>query len=130
MSKVTNKQLAQTILNQLQAGQASQQVVDRLAAYIVYERRSKDAESITRIIAEMLQSQSGQVELDVTTVNDLSAEMILTIKKLFSSEGSSLILNHKKDSTLIGGVLVEAPGKRLDLTVRRRLQRLRTMGVN
>lgn len=129
MSKVTNKQLAQTVLSQLKAGQTSQQVVEQLAAFVVHERRSKDAESIARAVAELLQKESGQVELDVTTTHALSSEVAATIKTLFANEGKNIIINHKTDSSVIGGVLVEAPGKRLDLTVRRRLQRLRNMGV-
>ena len=129
MSKVTNKQLAETVLSQLTAGKTRAQVVEMLAAYVVHERRTKDTESVVRAISDLLQTQKGHVELDVTTVHALGVETADMIKTMFSSEGKEVIINHKTDSSVIGGVLVEAPGKRLDLTVRRRLQRLRETGV-
>ncbi len=129
MSKVSNRQLAKTVLQSLENGQTTASVVEQLAAYLVLQRRTKDAEAVIRSISDQLVLDRGHVELQVTTAQELSAELAKQIKQLFAGEGREIEINHTKDSSVIGGVLVELPGKRLDLTVRRRLQRLKQMGV-
>lgn len=125
MSKITNNQIAETVLSQLNSGQSIDTVMARLAAYLVSERRTKDADSIARILSDMLQRTDGHLELQVTTAYDLSDDLVKTIKSMFNGQAKDIVINHKIDKAVIGGALVEAPGLRLDLTVRRRLQQLK-----
>lgn len=129
MSAITNRQLAEVVLQNLEQGHAKDVVVQQLAAYLVQQRRTKDADAIMRIVLEQRTTRLGKVELQVTTAHELSDALAQEIKDIFVNEGSDISINHVKDSSVIGGVLVELPGKRLDLTVRRRLQRLKETGV-
>ena len=124
MSKIANSQIAEIVLAQLQAGESTDTVMTRLAAYLVQQRRTKDADSIARSLENMLQNSGGHLELQVTTARELSAELSTAIKSLFTNQSKDIVINHKVDKAVIGGALVEAPGQRLDLTVRRRLQQL------
>jgi F0F1-type ATP synthase delta subunit len=69
------------------------------------------------------------VELKVTTSRGLEARLQQHITELFKGDAKNVIINQEHDPTVIGGVLVETDDKRLDLTVRRQLQRLKEMGV-
>ncbi len=129
MSTITNRQLADVVLQNLEQGLATAVIVQQLAAYLVQQRRTKDAEAIMRIVLEQRTVRHGKVELQVTTAHELSDALSQAIKSIFANEGNNISINHVKDPSVIGGVLVELPGKRLDLTVRRRLQRLKETGV-
>lgn len=124
MSKIANSQIAEIVLAQLQAGESTDTVMTRLAAYLVQQRRTKDADYIARSLENMLQNSGGHLELQVTTARELSVELSTAIKSLFTNQSKDIVINHKVDKAVIGGALVEAPGQRLDLTVRRRLQQL------
>ncbi len=126
--KVTNREIAQAVLNDLQAGKSSQTVVTSLAAYLVHERRSRDADAIVRDL-DRLQCLRGKVELEAVTVSGLSAELKQTITKLFQKDGQDITVHETHDPSVLGGVLVESGEERLDLTLRRQIQRLKGVRV-
>lgn len=126
--KISNRHIAQAVLIDIQSGKDTSAVVASLAAYLVAERRSKDAEAVGRELERLL-GANGQVELNVTTAHGLSAELKETVTKMFSEGSSKVIINEQQDPAVLGGVLVESGEKRLDLTVRRQIQRLKGVRV-
>ena len=127
--KTTNRTLARATLSAIKAGKSVDQTMRSLAAYLISERRSKDADAIMRDISGLLLTDYQQLELSVTTVNGLADSLRQHIEDLFKTQAKHIIINQEHDPTVIGGVLVETGDQRLDLTVRRQLQRLKEMGV-
>lgn len=125
---ITNKMLAEAVLYRLNEGATMSTVAKELAAYVVSARRTKDVDAVLRQ-AIRLQANDGNVELTVTTAHGLGADVRTQIEKLFAADAKQVIMNEKQDSAVLGGVLVESAEQRLDLTIRRQLQRLKGMGV-
>lgn len=127
--KISNQTIAHSVLAQLESGKTEQQVVASLAAYLVAERRSKDADAILRQVERALTVRNNQVELRITSAHGLTQDLKEQLGKQFVQSGQKVIINEVQDPAVVGGVLVESSEKRLDLTVRRQLQRLKEMGV-
>ena len=127
--KVTNRQLAETLLAEISSGKSAKAATSSLVAYLVTERRTKDADAIIREVGGLLQSRQGQIELDVTTAHGLSSEIRQQIQDLFGQEAKNIIINEQQDPAVLGGVLVESNEQRLDLTVRRQIERLKGVSV-
>ncbi len=127
--KVTNRELAESVLTDLRSGKSSQQVARSLAAYFISERRTKDADAVVREIDRLLRQQ-GVVELEVTSVAGVSSDIKAELSRLFTTDDKQTISVHEThDPTVLGGVLVESGDQRLDLTVRRQIQRLKGVRV-
>lgn len=127
--RVTNRELAQSIVQNLQSGISAAQVAQSLAAYLIVERRTKDADAIIREI-DRLQRRRGVVELEVTSVRGISKELKAALTTMFNSDNKQTVKVHEThDPTVLGGVLVESGEQRLDLTIRRQIQRLKGVRV-
>ncbi len=131
MSKITNRQLAHVAVNELQKGASKAKVSRSLANFLVAERRSKDLDSVVRLIEDEMQRQTGATEVQVISARNLSETVKKQVLGLFksASKAEHIVVNEVIDPQVIGGVLVESPDHRLDLTVRRQLQRLKEMGA-
>ncbi len=127
--KLSNRQIADAIVDQLMAGKAHAGIAASAAAYLVSERRSKDIDGVMRQVERLLESQHGQREVTVTSAHSLSGVQKKEIEAIFSGKAKNVILNEIIDPHVIGGVKVESNAERLDLTIRRRLQRLKEMGA-
>jgi len=73
---------------------------------------------IVRSIEDELAAR-GTVVAHVQSARPLSNEMKEAIQRLLNA--STVHLNEEVDPALIGGIRIEAPGKRLDATVKRKI---------
>lgn len=124
--KLSRRVLARHIAAELQAGKSKKAVVEALAAYVVEHRLHSQLDLILADVAANL-AALGHIEAAVTTARPLTAELkeALTdyVKRI---EGASdVTLNESVDPTLLGGVIVETPGKRFDASIATKLKRLR-----
>lgn len=124
--KLSRRVLARHVAAQLQSGKDRKAVVQALAAYVVENRLHSQLELILADIAANL-AALGHIEATVTTAHPLNAELkkelIDYVKRI---EGvSDITLNESVDPTLLGGVIVETPGKRFDASIATKLKRLR-----
>lgn len=126
--RYTNNTIARAVLTALEKGQSVQEVATSLAALLVDERRTKDAEAIMREVERQLTAH-GTLELQVTTAHGLSDGLRQEIADLFKDRADHITVNEQQDPSVLGGVLVESNEERLDLTVRRQLQRLKGVKV-
>lgn len=125
--KLSRRVLARYIATELQSGKNRKEVVNLLAAYIVEHRLHGQLELILADIATNL-ATLGHVEATVTTArpltDELRTELLDYVKRV---EGSSdITLNESVDPSLLGGVVIETPGKRFDASVATKLKRLRS----
>lgn len=124
--KLSRRVLARHVAAELQAGKNRKDVVQSLAAYIIEHRLHGQLELILADVAANL-AALGHIEATVTTArpltDDLRKELLVYVERV---EGSSdITLNESVDPSLLGGVIVETPGKRFDASVSTKLKRLR-----
>lgn len=122
MTKPSKQELAQIILD-LSSKVPQNRVAKSLASYLQQEKRTSELDAIMREAKFLRQKQLGVVEADVTTAFPISKSVELKIKKIL---GSKTLLNETIDKNVIGGVRVETNDHVLDLTVRNRLNQLKS----
>lgn len=116
--RISRRKLADYIVNRIERGDEVGAVVEELAAYLIDTRRTREAMLIVRSIEDELAAR-GTVVAHVQSARPLSNEMKEAIQRLLNA--STVHLNEEVDSALIGGIRIEAPGKRLDATVKRKI---------
>lgn len=126
MTYITRRQLAQYAAAELLSG--NDRVVQQLAAYLVAERRTKEAESLVRDIEDAL-AQQGLVVADVTSTYELDTATRAAIATLLQQHTGSpnVHLKESVDDTLLGGVLIRTPGEVFDGTIRRKINELKAV---
>jgi F0F1-type ATP synthase delta subunit len=110
--------LATYVVNQFEAGEALSTLVEQVAAYLIATSRTREASLVARSIEDELAFR-GTVVARVSSARPLDAEVKSRIQRLLNA--STVHLVEEVDSRLIGGVRIEAPGKRLDGTLKRKL---------
>jgi len=110
MSKQSNKTVARAVVSELKAGRS----IARVSAII-------------RDIEKQLLDQDETLYVHVTSAHDLSAAIKEEISDMFrnQSDAKHIHLEETINPDVIGGVRCETAEHRLDLTVRRQLQRLK-----
>ncbi len=125
--KLSRRVLARYVATELQAGTNRTKVMQELAAYVVEHRLHSQLELILADVAANLVTL-GHIEATVTTArpltDELRAELLDYVKRV---EGlSDITLNESVDPEILGGVIIETPGKRFDASVSTKLKRLRS----
>lgn len=116
--RISRRKLADYIVNRIERGDGVTKVVEELAAYLIDTRRTREVMLIVRSIEDELAAR-GTVVAHVQSARPLSSEMKEAIQRLLNA--STVHLNEEVDPALIGGIRIEAPGKRLDATVKRKI---------
>ncbi|HTK39799.1 MAG TPA: F0F1 ATP synthase subunit delta [Patescibacteria group bacterium] len=117
---LSRTKIARYVAHELEAGNSA--VIRELAAFLVEERRTRELDLYVRSILEQLEA-SGTVLVDVTAIENLDQTMKNEIKALTGAK--KLEIREHIDPTVLGGVRIETPTKRLDATFVRRLSQLR-----
>lgn len=119
-SGLSRTKIARYAADQLHAGNPG--VVRQVAAYLVETRRTHEADLIARTILERLEN-NGIVLADVTSATELDETIKAELKQLTGA--SRLELRQHIDPSVLGGIRIETPSRRLDATIMRRLTQLR-----
>ena len=127
MSKQSNKTVARAVVAELKAGRSMKRVSKSLASYLIEERRMNDVGAIIRDVEKQLLVQDETLYVHVTTAHGLSASTQKEITAMFAqkSDAKRVHIEETINPDVIGGVRCETAEHRLDLTVRRQLQRLK-----
>lgn len=127
MSKQSNKTVARAVVAELKAGRSMKRVSKSLASYLIEERRMNDVGAIIRDVEKQLLVQDETLYIHVTTAHGLSASTQKEITTMFAvkSDAKRVHIEETINPDVIGGVRCETAEHRLDLTVRRQLQRLK-----
>lgn len=123
MAKPSIKDLA-TVILQLSRKMSEQELAKSIASYLQQERRSGELDAIMREVKELRHKETGVTEADVTSAFPVGSAVKKQIKQLF---GEKVLVNQVIDKNVIGGVRVETNEKYLDLTVRNRLNQLKSI---
>lgn len=119
MSQATYKELAQVVRDMVGEGDAAQ----KIATYLVAERRTNDADRIMREVERLQAERDGIIEITATSTHRLSESVKQEINLLFS--GKEVRIIEKQDASLVGGVHIKTLDTQLDLSVRGQLKGLR-----
>lgn len=118
--RLSRTKIARYAAQQLQSGDT--EVIRKVAALIVDERRFREIDLITRAILEQLE-RDGVVLADVTATESLSDDINQQIKELTGAQ--TLAIREHVDPSVLGGIRIETPTRQLDATFARRLSQLR-----
>jgi F-type H+-transporting ATPase subunit delta len=124
MASVTlsRRKIAAHLADELLAGRT---IVKQLAAYLVETRRTREATLMIRDIEAAL-AERGVLIADVSSARELASDtqQAITTQLQQQTGASKVQLRPYVDPHLLGGVRIDTPGKRLDATLRHKLNQL------
>jgi F0F1-type ATP synthase delta subunit len=118
MAKITAQQLAVYAVDQLEAGTSSADVAQKLASYLLEERRSREMPAVMRAIDLQL-AKRGSPQVVVTSAHSVSEQSKNQLAELLGLKNP--VFTEVIDPDVIGGVKARAGESEIDLTVRARL---------
>jgi F0F1-type ATP synthase delta subunit len=126
------RRIAEVITEKLGEGQSLKSLAREIAAYLLAEGRSKELDLITRDVIK-LRAEKGFIESSATTAHELKPEAEKSLHDLIKSvrpNAKKIIIDHKLNPYLIGGVRLDIINQRLDLSVRAKLNKLKHLTSN
>ena len=120
--KISRRKLASYVVDRFESGAPLATLLKEVAAYLVDSKRTREADLLVRTIEDVF-AERGLVVARVTTAHPLTDALRQEISKLVG--GDKVHLDEIVDSTVIGGVRIDTPGKSLDATIERKLLALR-----
>ncbi len=120
------KTIAKAILKQPWAQGAAPDLKQRIAAYVVFERREKEIDALMREITKQ-RAEAGVVEATVISRYSLPASVQSKMEAMVKREtGAREVVVHSViDETVIGGMRLEFLGRELDMSVSTKLKLLK-----
>lgn len=124
--KLSRKQLAKAVVNQLRIHPTGQ-VARSLAAYLIENKQTSQADLLLRDVA--LEIQKTEAVLNVSAVSaftpsrDQLEELADVLKKLTHTKLTKWQLS--SDTSLLGGIVINAPEFELDFSLRKKLNKLK-----
>lgn len=123
---ISRRRLATVVVDRL-ASLPRQQVLAELAAYLVEEGESRQIDLVMSEI-EAEYASRGHVVAEVTSARALDdtsrSELIAYVAHIEGTE--AVELRERVDSELIGGVIIQTPGKYFDSSIKHQLNQLKT----
>lgn len=120
--KISRRKLAGYVVDRFESGASLGVLLQEVAAYLVDSKRTREADLVVRAIEDVF-AERGLVVARVTTAHPLTDTLRREISELVG--GDNVHLDEIVDSTVIGGVRIDTPGKSLDATIKRKLLALR-----
>ena len=106
-----------------------QQFVREVAAYLLDTGRTGQLNSIARDMVKE-RAAKGVVEVTVVSARELTdavrADIRAQVEKLYPN-ATRIVMNERREASVIGGVRLEFPEQQLDLSVRNKLNRLKAL---
>ncbi len=120
--RLSRRKIAAYFADELIAGH---NVTKLLAAYLVETKRIREAELVVRDIESAL-ADRGVLLADVVTSRELAADTERAVTNYLkqTTGAEDIRIRPHVDPHLLGGVRIETPGRRLDATLRHRLDQL------
>lgn len=125
-AKISRRKLAKYVANELIEKKTT--IWQRLAAYLVDTRRTREAELIVRDIAATLE-EKGVVIVEAVSAATLSKEIKQHISTLVAerSGAKEVHITEVIDPAVIGGVKISTPTAQYDTTIQQNINALRAL---
>ena len=127
MAKISARQLANYVVDELEKGSDLTVVAQQLAAYLLDSRQSRDLSKVIRLIEDELNSR-GQSQVEIIGVHDVSDQIKQELANLLGA--SNPVFHTSIDKSVIGGVKARSGESEIDLTVRGRLNKFKAKLIN
>jgi F0F1-type ATP synthase delta subunit len=124
---ISRRKLAAHTAKRIAGGDKIEDALTELAAYLVDNRRAKEADLIVRDVEAALLAH-GIVVASATSARPLSMEAknaLETFVKNAYTGTTKVVLREAIDPSVIAGVRLELPDKQLDATVASKLEKLK-----
>lgn len=121
-NRLSRRKLAGYVTDKLQAGVPARDALRGVAAYLSESNRTREYELVVRDIEDVL-AERGIVVANVTTARPLSDAIKKEVASLIVA--NDVQLREIIDETVLGGVLIDVPGKRFDGTLRHKLNAIK-----
>lgn len=125
--KATRIELAQLIANESQKASLPKSFSKKLAGYLLAEHSSGELERVMHDV-QAIRFEIGFIEALVHSVRPLSTETRSRITQLLKRrypKAKQITLVERLDPSLIGGISIQLPDERLDLSVAGRIRSFR-----
>lgn len=132
MNEVTNQRIAQAVNSLLAEDVDLDAISSSLAAYLIEERRTGDADNILRQL-DSIRSSNGIREVILTSAFAPSDSVTQAVRQVFYNyygRIKTLTIKHQMQPEVIGGFRAETSDALLDFTIASRLQRLTASTIN
>jgi len=129
--KLSRRKIANYVVSTILDGGNLSQTTNQLAGYLIESKRVNELDHIVRDI-EFALSASGHLVARIISAHDLTKETAKAIENMLKSSNSAkhIYAKYDIDESLIAGVKIEIPDKRIDKSVSRKLSILRTSQTN
>lgn len=128
MANLSRRKISNFVATRILAG--DKDVISKLAALLVEENRTKEADILVRDIEDALSSQ-GVVVADVVSARGLSEDSKNEIEKFLKlkQNATQVLFREKIDGSVLGGVRLSVPGGEMDATIQRKLMKLKATKI-
>lgn len=117
-NKLPRRKIAEYAADRIVAGESIAAVLDEVGAYLIESGRVREQTLLVRAIEGAL-AERGVIVGDVTTARPLDAQQRAQVEELIGAR--EVHLREIVDPAVLGGVLVETPGAKLDGTLQRKI---------
>jgi len=127
-TKISRKALATYLAENI----GREGIAEEVATLLVESNQVADLESLMRDLNTVRSEKHGVVEVTARSAYPLdsqSKEDIESLARKLFPAFTQLIIQEVRDETVIGGVDLNFPGLNLDLTLRRKLNKLKELAV-
>ncbi len=128
MIQISRRQLASYTAESLMSGKT--EVINQLAAYLVFERRVKEVGSLVRDIEKALTAH-GTLVAHASTAHGLDSAQLSEIESLLKARygANHVVIDDVIDEDLLGGLVIRTVSDELDSSLRRNINRLKAIKV-
>lgn len=121
-ARISRRKIAELVADHIMSGKNVAHIIKEVAALLVDTRRTRELELLVRDIESALEER-GLVVADVTSAYPLDNTLKTAIDTLVG--GKKVVLRETVDPTILGGIRLTTPSKRLDASLRRKIQSLK-----
>ncbi len=128
--KLARAKLAEEISRRLRSGEASDRIASQVAALLIDGGHTSELNSLLRDIQEVRTQENGIVEVTAASAHPLTSEQRAEIEQTTRRHypgTTQVIIHHHQDSDAVGGVSLSYANASQDLTIRAKLNKLRTL---
>ncbi len=128
--KLARGKLAQEIARRIDKGESLEQVARQVAALLIDSGKTSELNSLLRDVQELRARQHGIVEVTAASAFALTAQQRTEIEQATRGHypfAKKVIIHHQQDTEVVGGVSLSFANASLDLTIRAKLNQLRTL---
>jgi len=125
--KFSRRQVARYAAKLLHDKTPIREVAQLLAAYIIEAKAKRSTELLVNEVKRFLAEEYDHVSISVTSVTSLNAELLREVKAIVGSP-KHLEVREEINPEIIGGIIINMPGKEFDGSIQARINKLKAIG--